>query len=135
MGYANLLTKGQKADAETYKLLKYLTDELIEEINAQRDLLAAESNDLKIMVEPIKIRQLLEDLRLKYLNNPVTDERKIELSSVWDGTIVSDRRLLQRVLSNMLKNALEATAPGQTVIVNCSEQGESAVAFSYITAG
>jgi sensor histidine kinase regulating citrate/malate metabolism len=37
--------------------------------------------------------------------------------------------LLRRVLSNMLKNGLEATAPGQTVTLNCSERGQS-VAFT-----
>ena len=33
---------------------------------------------------------------------------------------------MRRVLSNMLKNALEATAPGQTVTLNCTERGDSA---------
>jgi signal transduction histidine kinase len=124
--YTNSLTKDQKTVEDAGKLLKFLSDELIEEINAQRDLLAAESGDLKVWVEPVAIPQLLEELRLKYLKNPEADGRKVELCSVWDGTIQTDRRLLRRVLSNMLKNGLEATAPGQTVTLNCSERGQSA---------
>jgi signal transduction histidine kinase len=127
--YTHSLTKDQKSVEDARKLLKFLSDELIDEINAQRDLLAAESGDLKLWVEPVAIVQFLDDLRLKYLKNPEADGRKVELCSVWDGTIQTDRRLLRRVLSNMLKNGLEATAPGQTVTLNCSERGQS-VAFT-----
>ncbi|MGD0653464.1 MAG: ATP-binding protein [Thermoguttaceae bacterium] len=124
--YTNSLTKDQKSVEDAGKLLKFLSDELIEEINAQRDLLAAESGDLKLFLEPVATARLLEELRLKYLKNPEADGRKVELCSVWDGTIQTDRRLLRRVLSNMLKNGLEATAPGQTVTLNCSEHGQLA---------
>lgn len=124
-GYTNYLAKDHSAVEDACKLLEYLSRELIEEINAQRDLLAAETGDLKIQVEPVIIPQLLEELRLKYLKNPVADERKVELRNIWDGTIITDRRLLRRVLSNLLKNGLEATAPGQTVAVNCSESDDS----------
>jgi len=102
--YTNSLTKDQKSVEDAGKLLKFLSDELIEEINAQRDLLAAESGDLKLFLEPVATARLLEELRLKYLKNPEADGRKVELCSVWDGTIQTDRRLLRRVLSNMLTN-------------------------------
>ena len=109
------------------KTLRYLGDELVEEINAQRDLLAAESGDLKVIVEPVAVARLLEELRLKYLKNPEAEERKVELCGVWEGTIQTDRRLLHRVLSNMLKNGLEATDPGQTVTLTCKESGDGVV--------
>ncbi len=121
--YAHSLTNEPKNAAEAGKVLKSLGDELIEEINAQRDLLAAESGDLKVIVEPVAVTQLLEELRLKFLKNPEAAERKVEFCSVWDGMIQTDRRLLRRVLSNLLKNGLEATAPGQTVTLNCTERG------------
>jgi len=124
--YTHSLKNDQKNVVDACNLLKYLSDELIEEINAQRDLLAAESGDLKLFLEPVATARLLEELRLKYLKNPEADGRKVELCSVWDGTIQTDRRLLRRVLSNMLKNGLEATAPGQTVTLNCSEHGQLA---------
>jgi len=125
-GYSNSLTKDEKT-ADAGNLLKYLSEELIEQINAQRDLLAAESDDLAVYVEPVNIPQLLEELRLKYLKNPEADGRSIVLGDVWDGTILTDRRLLRRVLGNMLKNALEATAAGQTVTVDCVEDKEKIV--------
>jgi hypothetical protein len=124
--YTHSLTNDQKTVEDAGKLLKYLSDELIEEINAQRDLLAAESGDLNVLDEQVAVPQLLEELRLKYLKNPEAEGRKVELCNVWEGTIQTDRRLLRRVLSNMLKNGLEATAPGQTVTLNCTECGDSA---------
>ena len=127
-GYTHHLLKEPKKLEDASNLLKYLSEELIEDINAQRDLMAAEFGDLKVMVEPVNIQQLLDELRLKYLNNPEADERKIVLGNVWEGAIITDRRLLRRVLSNMLKNGLEATIPGQTVTMSCEEHGKS-VAF------
>ncbi|MGA2797563.1 MAG: ATP-binding protein [Thermoguttaceae bacterium] len=124
--YTHSLKNDQKNIEDACNLLKYLSDELIEEINAQRDLLAAESGDLNVLDEPVAVLQLLEELRLKYLKNPEAEGRKVELCSVWDGTIQTDRRLLRRVLSNMLKNGLEATDPGQTVTLSCTESGDSA---------
>jgi nitrogen fixation/metabolism regulation signal transduction histidine kinase len=124
-GYSTALLKDKNSIDEACKLLKHLSEELMEEIFAQRDLLAAESGDLNVYFEPIKIPQFLEELRLKYMGNPETEDRKVELSGVWDGTIHSDRRLLRRVLGNMLKNGLEATAAGQTVTLKCLEYDES----------
>ncbi len=124
--YTRSLANDQKTVEEAGKLLKFLSDELIEEINAQRELLAAESGDLKVLIEPVAVLPLLEELRLKYLKNPEAEDRKVALCSVWDGTIQTDRRLLRRVLSNMLKNSLEATDPGQTVTLSCTESCDSA---------
>jgi nitrogen fixation/metabolism regulation signal transduction histidine kinase len=126
LGYTHSLTHDQKNVAEAGKLLKYLSDELIEEITAQRELLSAESGDLKIVIEPVGVVQLLDELRLKYLKNPEAEKHKVELCNVWEGTIQTDRRLLRRVLSNMLKNGLEATAQGQTVTLSCTDRGDSA---------
>jgi sensor histidine kinase regulating citrate/malate metabolism len=43
---------------------------------------------------------------------------------VWDGPLITDRRLLKRVLGNMLKNALEATPPHGTVKMSCEDDGD-----------
>jgi nitrogen-specific signal transduction histidine kinase len=126
-GFTQFLTKDPTQAEESSKLLQYLSEELIEEINAQRDLLAAEAGDLSVVKEPVIIPTFLNELRLKYLNNPEAEERKIDLCIDWDGTIQTDRRLLRRVLGNMLKNGLEATSPGQTVTMKCSEQDDSVV--------
>jgi len=122
-GYADYLVHQHEAVAEVSELLTYLSEQLIEEINAQRDLVLAESGDLVLQVDMLIVKQILEELRRQYLKNPVASERKIELGDVWSGVIWTDRRLLMRVLGNMLKNGLEATLPGQSVTLDCLEQG------------
>jgi len=44
-------------------------------------------------------------------------------------TLTTDRTLLKRVLGNMTKNALEASAPGQAVTLRCQDQ-DGGLAFS-----
>ena len=71
--------------------------------------------------------QVFEELRSQYQKHPVAEGRTIEVRTVWEGTIVADQQLLQRVLGNMLKNALEATPPGNTVSMECHEHNEDVV--------
>jgi hypothetical protein len=118
-GYADHLTSEHAAVEEVSELLMHLSEQLVEEINAQRDLVLAESGDLTVQVDMLPTRKLLDDLRKQYLKSPVAEQRRIELREVWNGIMWTDRRLLLRILGNMLKNALEATAPGYTVSLDC----------------
>jgi hypothetical protein len=119
-------SSGSPHDEELAQLAE-LADQLVEEIQAQRDLTYAESGDLEPDVGPVDPRALLERLRASYARHPVARGRAIELAEVWNGRVLTDERLLRRVLGNMLKNALEATKPGDRVTVRCSEQGREVV--------
>ena len=127
-GYARCL---QKVDGESDLVgrMVQLTDQLIEEIKGQQDLVSAEAGDLQVQPEVIAVRPLLESLRDEYLKHPVAGDRKIELRDVWMGNVTTDKPLLRRVLGNMIKNALEATEPGRTVSLRCLERGD-AVTFA-----
>jgi PAS domain-containing protein len=104
-----------------------LTGSLIESIQTQRDLVQAEAGDLEIRPEVLHTRALLDELRLQYRKHAAAADREIALGDVWEGIVVTDRQLLRRVLGNMLKNALEATAPGGTVTFGCDERPEGVV--------
>jgi len=121
------LKDDQKTLEDAGKLLKYLSDELIEEINCPARLVGRRIGRSECL-ERARVRSSASrGVAVKVPQKPEAEGRKVELCSVWDGTIQTDRRLLRRVLSNMLKNGLEATAPGQTVALNCTERGDSAV--------
>ena len=128
-GYIQFFEFETSEDPEIHQRLADLADQLIEEIQSQRDLLQAESNNLKIYSEPVKTRELLEKLRCQYLKHPAAKDRLIVLGPGSDEMIFTDHRLLLRVLSNMLKNALEATAPGGIVTLDCLDNGD-AVTFT-----
>jgi len=129
-GYAHLLGDMVAADVRQSKeflRLEKLTDQLVNEIESQRDLVQAESGDLEVDPETVGTRALLSDVQALYSAHAVAADRKIRLEEVWHGRIITDVRLLVRVLGNMLKNALEATAPGGTVTLGCAEEDRKVV--------
>lgn len=127
LGYADYLAVEHSAVEEVSDLLTFLSEQLIEEIQAQRDLVQAESGDLVPRLDTMNTRDTLEDVRKQYAHSPLAEQRSIELREAWDGTIRSDQRLVKRILGNMLKNGLEATPAGQTVTMHCLEQGDHVV--------
>ena len=128
-GYVQYLREQGTEDQEVCERLAELAGDLVESIHVQRDLLQAEAGDLEIQPTTLHARALLDELRLQYRKHSVAADRTIRLGDVWEGTLVSDRQILRRVLGNMLKNALEATAPGGTVTIGCEQRPEG-VAFS-----
>jgi nitrogen-specific signal transduction histidine kinase len=130
-GFARLLLKTTPSDSPQsgdLAQLAELADRLVEDIRAQRDLTHAESGDLRPDFEPVNTRDLLEGLIAAYGKHGVALGRHIRLAQVWNGNIITDHRLLSRVLGNMIKNALEATETGGTVTVECCDE-QSDVAF------
>jgi signal transduction histidine kinase len=123
-GYAYYLSRKPEAVGDVCGRLTHLSRQLVEEIKAQRDLLAAESGDLEVRIEAVDCARLLEELRLEYAANVAAADKNIQLRSVWSGSICTDRQLLLRVLRNMLQNGLEAAAKGETVTVDCLDGGE-----------
>ena len=128
-GYANYLTEDAVTDPEACRRVLGLSDQLIEEIEAQRDLIYAEAGDLKIQYTSVTASQVLEELRCQYLKHPVAAGREITLGSTCNAPLSTDHRLMLRVLGNMLKNALEATSPAGIVTLDCREDA-AAVTFS-----
>jgi signal transduction histidine kinase len=118
-GYSQCLAEEIPQQQDMFDRLSRLSGSLIEAIQSQRDLVRAEAGDLETQPERLTTRLVLEEVRSSYLNHPVADGRNIRLRCGWDGTVVTDRHLLYRVLGNMLKNALEATIEGGVVILDC----------------
>ena len=104
-----------------------LSRQLIEEIRAQRDLMVAESGDLTVEPGPVSVVSTLESLSALYAGQSLAEGRRIVAKDAWDGLILTDGRLLARVLGNAIKNALEATRAGDAVTLGCAEHGDEAV--------
>ena len=92
---------------------------LINEIRSQRDFMAAERGQLAVNSAPFHVCDLVSEVAGLFREQKWAVSRVITMSPpLADSRIASDRTLVGRVLSNMLKNALEASLPGETVAVS-----------------
>jgi signal transduction histidine kinase len=124
-GFAELLRDYDLPDKkEIFALIHVAAERVVDEIQAQRTVAAAENKELKVQPETIRSREFLRQLVAIYRRHEAAEGRHLEMSSADpDIPLVSDRTLLGRVLGNMIKNALESSRPGETVTVGCRQAG------------
>lgn len=129
-GRIRMLDKHAPADLrEHIGVLRSGVHNVLEEILSQRDLVAAESNELAVEARPLQTIEVLEKVLQLYTNHPVANKRQLRLAPGSASLkMVTDSRLLQRILGNLVKNALEASQAGQTVSAGCVED-ENRVRF------
>jgi len=102
-----------------------LSDDLIEEIVGQRQLAAAEREQLAIHASMFSAGDILKEIVELYKGHEVARERHIRIDDrAHEGTLTTDRTLLRRVLGNMTKNALEGSKQGETVTLGCEPSGK-----------
>lgn len=125
---ASRLARGVEGPTDRQRLNDLLTG-MVDEIVAQRDLMAAETAELAVRVEPFAVREFLEGLVQLYFNSPVCQKRWLTLEDCCDLELRSDRKLMARVVGNLIKNALEA-APLDSVVDVSAIPRDGGVEFS-----
>jgi K+-sensing histidine kinase KdpD len=125
----------QMSDApeETKKMIQIagnLGDKLVDEILAQRQLMEAENGELSTNMQTVNTDTVLQEVKIQLEHHQVASKRPIKIS---DDTIgldfETDPVLLKRILTNLLKNALEASEKGQTVTMGCKLEYPDRIAF------
>lgn len=130
-GFADLMKDAKPEDQENIRqIIQQLSQTLIEEINAQRDLAGAESGELTVSLESIDCRAVLDEVRSLYSEHIAARNKHIKVDpAAVAAALVTDHVLLRRVIGNMTKNALEASKDGQTVALSTSRD-ENGIRFS-----
>jgi len=130
-GYADLLAELIPEDQQSGQFARSIfniSGSIIEEIQAQKDLAAAESHELVPQMAPVDSLQVLQEVAASYQVHEVARGKKVLVSADSEPvTLNTDRTLLKRVLGNMTKNALEASAAGQVVTLSCGAEKDRAV--------
>jgi signal transduction histidine kinase len=92
--------------------------QLIDELVSQKELLAAENNELKVKVQPVDGNLLIQNV-VKTYRDRFHQHTIVVDAADGDVTLNTDQRLLRRVVGNMIGNALEASRPDTAVHLAC----------------
>ncbi len=117
-GLLTVLKEGVNKEeaAELINLSEESSRNILEEIIIQRDIRAAENSELIVNIESTNSAELLDTAIGKIVfHEAVKDRQIIKAHDTVSTNFETDKNLLQRVLVNLLKNALEATEIDGTV--------------------
>lgn len=116
-GFAELMEIDENADPlDISRRIQRASQRVIDEIDAQRVLLAVEKGELKIDNHMLVSGDLLKEVIDIYEGQEVARKRLLRIDTTSAHfSFVSDVTLLRRILGNMVKNALEATPEGEVV--------------------
>jgi len=128
LGYTQILREAEPDELEIFsESIEELSNRLIEEIQAQKQLIAAEGGQLDIRPAAFSSARMVHETIELYKNHVVAEGKSLVPGEVTDIEIVNDRSLLGRVLGNMVKNALEADPAGSVVTVSCREKNDNII--------
>lgn len=113
---------------ENRMLLMGLTEELLEEINSQRDLLAAEKGEMNVALSSVDTLEIMRFVVELLGKHQVASGKKVVIAPASEKIVfLSDPSLLKRIIINITKNALEASAPGGEVVLKSYRAGDNVI--------
>jgi signal transduction histidine kinase len=118
-GWAELLRLSNGGHPGAPERIERLSRHLEREICDHRALVLAEDGSLVPRPERLHARDVLREVANVFDSNVVARGRRLEQELGEEVELESDPSLVQRVLVNMVRNALEATEPGGVVRVRC----------------
>ncbi|WP_051617305.1 sensor histidine kinase [Desulfonatronovibrio hydrogenovorans] len=122
------MDNARSEDQEMLGLALNQTKMVIEEIQAQRSLNEAEAHELAVNPEEMNTLDVLKSVQQTYSSHSVGQNRSILIPKDTKGKLLTtDLVILSRVVGNMLKNALEASAPGDMVELGTENKDNSVV--------
>lgn len=117
-GWSLRLKSGLRDPVQASAVLVELIERLTGQVRHHKLLMLAERGELQLNFCPVGVAEILDSLRQGFQQHHLVRRRLLEiLSPEEDALIVTDRELLQRVLTNMVVNALEAIEEGASVKV------------------
>ena len=127
-GTINLIKEKGQTNPVYMDILEATYNSMFDTVNEQRQYTLAEQGELKVNHEEIHSEDILIECSLPFSENKMY-QSKLEVEENEKQIVFhTDPALLSRVISNMIKNAMEASASGSTVRVG-SELSNGHVRF------
>jgi hypothetical protein len=119
--FSEILLEATPSELTEFKEIIFrLSNQLVDEILAQKQLLSAESNELAVQPVSLNSVGVLKEVIEVYSTHDALKGKKLVIDpQAVEIEFKNDKALLSRVLGNMTKNALEASEPGQIVTLGC----------------
>jgi signal transduction histidine kinase len=129
-GIASLLADDALPLEDAKDDLSISASALIQEIRSHQMLVAAEKGRLELEISQVNSLEFLNGLKRSCWRHPVAAGRHIILAPDAAGfSLVTERAILNRVMGNLLKNALEASLPDSRITLGC-QLGHSGPVFT-----
>lgn len=125
LGWSALMQSIENLDPrEAASRILALSRRLKSEIEEQRRLLNAENGTLELETQTVRVRDLISNLRAIFEAHDIAKNKFLVTEDVAEGEeITTDPALLERILTNMTKNAFEASCDGETVRIDFARDG------------
>lgn len=124
-GFIGFLREAESEEEirEYIDIANRLSHDLVDEIQAQRALSAAENKELVYTPKEISVLELLHDVVNNLSFHQVAEDKNMVLHpDTLDFNFYSDEVILKRIIINMTKNALEASHEGMTITLGCDKE-------------
>jgi len=110
---------------ELINLSEIASRDILDEIILQRQIRDAETGDLQVEIELVNSLELLHSAKGKISSHEVGKNKNIIVTDQSVNTYFeTDKTLFQKVIINLLKNALEATEDGKSVVTGAEEKDD-----------
>jgi len=129
VGLSELISMEPAEAGDLAKDLLQVSGSLVEEIRSHRLLLSAEAGNIHPIFSQINAKTILEEVSRVCEWLPCSTKKTVKLSCEENISFSSDPTALRRVLINLLKNALEAVRPGDSVELGCRSGDNETVVF------
>jgi two-component system heavy metal sensor histidine kinase CusS len=128
LGHAQVALSRARAADEYRLVLESIVEEGERLARTVRDMLfLAQADNASLVLDRQRVDLKSEVDAVVSFFQALSEERGIQVTADGAGSVMADRNMVQRAVSNLLSNALRHTAPGGTVKIQVEREGDDAL--------